>query len=115
MRLFRSIGGVSLRANHIAVTVPIAAAVIVAVGSDCRGSRRSVGHASIDAPADRRPCDRPISIAASRISSPGNTVSTAMYGAAAVGNMTSTPVAAATAPTCEGVIGHEADTDQNDC
>jgi hypothetical protein len=124
VQLFGSIA-VRLRANHISITVPIAAVVIVAavvaVRSDCRGSHRC---ASIDASADRHPCDRPagyrtISIAASRISAPGSTVSTAMNGAApGVGStsvITSTPVAASTAPTCECVVGHKAGTDQNDC
>ena len=119
---FRSIG-ILLRADRIAVTILIAAIVIiaavVAVGSGCRGAdRRPVSRSAIDASADRGACYRAagywtISIAASRnsVSSTGNAVTTTMnrstpeMGGTSV--IASTPVAAATAPTCQSIIRHE--------
>ena len=118
---FQSIG-ILLRADRIAVTILIAAIVIVAVavGSGCRGAdrRRPVSRSAIDASADRGACYRAagywtISIAASRnsVSSTGNAVttttnrSTPEMGGTSV--IASTSVAAATAPTCESIIRHE--------
>jgi hypothetical protein len=99
-----------LRANGIAVAILIAAvivAAVVAIGSDGRGADR------------RRPrgaCYRAaVSIAASRVSPTGNTVTTAMNCSApemgATSVIASTPIATATAPTCERIIRHEAGAD----
>jgi hypothetical protein len=116
-----------LRADRVAVFVPIAAiaiiSAVVAIGSDCRG-------------ADRR-CSRgagyraaiSISIAASRISATGNGVTAAADADSAATNAncaaadadgasmkaSAAPVAAATAPTCERIIRRQAGADQNDC
>jgi hypothetical protein len=109
-----------LRADRIAVGILIAAVVVVAavvaVRSDCRGAgRRTVSYSAIDASADRgaryRAAGyRTISVAASRDS--GNAVTTAPGSASVIA---STPVTATTAPTCERIIRHKADADQNDC
>ena len=105
MEQFRSI---LLRADRIAVAILIAAIVIIAVRSDCRGAGPV-----IDASADRGACYRG---SRDSVSSTGNAVATAMNRSnAGTSVITSTPVAAATAATCERIIRHEAGTDQNDC
>jgi hypothetical protein len=108
---FRSI---LLRADRIAVGIPIAAVVVVAVCSDCRGAgRRPVSCSAIDASADRGARHRP---SRDSVSSTGNAVATAMNRSnAGTSVITSTPVATATAATCERIIRHEAGADQNDC
>ena len=123
---FRSIG-ILLRADRIAVTILIAAIVIiaavVAVRSGCRGAgRRPVSRSAIDASADRRACYRAagywtISIAASRnsVSSTGNAVTTSMNRSTSEMGGTSviapTPVAAATASTCQSIVRREGGAD----
>jgi hypothetical protein len=116
--------GILLRADRIAVAILIAAiaiiAAIVAVGSGRRGSdrRRPVSRSAIDASADSGACDRAaVSIAASRnaVSPTGYTVTTTTNRSApemgGTSVIASTPVAAATAPTCESIIRHEAGSD----
>jgi hypothetical protein len=90
----------------------MAAVVVVAVRSDCRGAGAD-RHSAIDASADRGACYRR---SGDSVSSTGNAVATAMNPSnAGTSVITSTPVAAATAATCECVIRHEAGADQNDC
>ena len=90
----------------------MAAVVIVAVRSDCRGAGAD-RHSTIDASADRGACYRR---SRNSVSSTGNAVATAMNPSnAGTSVITTTPVAAATATTCECIIRHEAGADQNDC
>lgn len=89
------------------------AAAIIAVGSRRRSADCS---STVDASADRRARYWMISIAASGISPTGISASdadTASMNSPAV--KASTPVAAATAPTREGVIRDEAGADDYDC
>jgi hypothetical protein len=122
---FRSIG-ILLRADRVAVFVPIAAiaiiSAVVAIGSGSRGADR---RRPVDASANCGACYRAaICIAASCncISATGNAVTAAAdadcsaadaYGASM--KASTTAVTAATAPTCERIIRREAGADQNDC
>jgi hypothetical protein len=113
-----------LRANHVAVTVLIAAiivAAVVAIGSDRRGADRS----PVDASANRSARYRAAIIAAAsrnRVSTTGNAITAAAdadrsatdpYGASM--KASATPVATATAAACGCFIRHQAGADQNDC
>jgi hypothetical protein len=104
-----------VRADHIAIAILIAAAaaaIVIAVCSGCSGTgRRTVSYPAIDASAGRGARHRP---SRDSVSSTGNAVTTAMNPSDPGGTSmiaASTPVTAATGPTCERIIRHEAGTD----